>query len=142
MGRPKVEVHIGSQVTCCEAAGGFCRDVTACILDRPRHADIIRQCREAGARIRLISDGDVAGQSHLQHHDLAAEALRVLCSVKAAPAQDLSCDAYGVPLILVCLGDSSDLGPGPHCVVLQQISKPCTTGLAVLKTWPVQCRSD
>ncbi|CAK0782814.1 hypothetical protein CVIRNUC_006009 [Coccomyxa viridis] len=36
-------------------------DVTACILDRPRHADIIRQCREAGARIRLISDGDVAG---------------------------------------------------------------------------------
>ena len=89
MGRPKSEVHIGSQVTCREAAGGFCRDVTACILDRPRHADIIRQCREAGARIRLISDGDVAGQSHLQHHDLAAEALRVLCAVKAAPAQDL-----------------------------------------------------
>lgn len=26
-----------------------------------RHADLIRQCREAGARIRLISDGDVAG---------------------------------------------------------------------------------
>ena len=32
-----------------------------CILDRPRHADLIRQCREAGARIRLLSDGDVAG---------------------------------------------------------------------------------
>ena len=52
-----------SQGTRQEAAGGFCRDVTACILDRPRHADIIRQCREAGARIRLISDGDVAGES-------------------------------------------------------------------------------
>ena len=36
-----------------------CRDVTAVILDRPRHADIIRECREAGVRIRLISDGDV-----------------------------------------------------------------------------------
>ncbi|CAL5220210.1 g2185 [Coccomyxa viridis] len=36
-------------------------DVTVCILDRPRHADLIRQCREAGARIRLIGDGDVAG---------------------------------------------------------------------------------
>jgi hypothetical protein len=37
------------------------RDVTVLMLDRPRHADLIRQCREAGARIRLISDGDVAG---------------------------------------------------------------------------------
>lgn len=36
-------------------------DVTVEILDRDRHADIIRECREAGARIRLIPDGDVAG---------------------------------------------------------------------------------
>lgn len=36
-------------------------DLTVCLLDRPRHAEHIRQCREAGARIRLISDGDVAG---------------------------------------------------------------------------------
>jgi fructose-1,6-bisphosphatase II len=36
-------------------------DVTAVILDRPRHTDIIKECREAGARIRLIPDGDVAG---------------------------------------------------------------------------------
>jgi fructose-1,6-bisphosphatase II len=31
------------------------------VLDRPRHADLIRQIREAGARIRMISDGDVGG---------------------------------------------------------------------------------
>jgi len=37
------------------------RDVTAVILDRPRHADLIAEVRAAGARIRLISDGDVAG---------------------------------------------------------------------------------
>jgi fructose-1,6-bisphosphatase II len=36
-------------------------DVTAVILDRDRHANIIKECREAGARIRLIPDGDVAG---------------------------------------------------------------------------------
>jgi fructose-1,6-bisphosphatase II len=36
-------------------------DVTVVILDRPRHNEIIRDCREAGARIRLIPDGDVAG---------------------------------------------------------------------------------
>ena len=36
-------------------------DVTVCILDRPRHADLVREVRDAGARIRFISDGDVAG---------------------------------------------------------------------------------
>jgi fructose-1,6-bisphosphatase II len=35
--------------------------VTVVILDRPRHAELIRQVRGAGARIKLITDGDVAG---------------------------------------------------------------------------------
>jgi fructose-1,6-bisphosphatase II len=37
------------------------RDLTAVILDRDRHAKLISEVREAGARIRLIPDGDVAG---------------------------------------------------------------------------------
>jgi len=44
-----------------KARGEQVKDVTAVILDRDRHADLIRQCREAGARIRLIPDGDVMG---------------------------------------------------------------------------------
>ena len=36
-------------------------DIVACILDRPRHADLIARVRAAGARIMLISDGDVSG---------------------------------------------------------------------------------
>jgi fructose-1,6-bisphosphatase II len=40
---------------------GSASDVTVCILDRPRHAELIQQVRDAGSRIRLISDGDVAG---------------------------------------------------------------------------------
>src|SRR5881227_2792753 len=36
-------------------------DITVCILDRPRHEQIVKEVREAGARIRFISDGDVAG---------------------------------------------------------------------------------
>ncbi|GAA4069734.1 MULTISPECIES: class II fructose-bisphosphatase [Streptomyces] len=36
-------------------------DVTVVILDRPRHEGIIKEIRDAGARIKLISDGDVAG---------------------------------------------------------------------------------
>ena len=36
-------------------------DLVVCILDRPRHAELISKVREAGARIQLISDGDVSG---------------------------------------------------------------------------------
>ena len=35
--------------------------MTACVLDRPRHAEIIDNLRSVGARVHLISDGDVAG---------------------------------------------------------------------------------
>ena len=36
-------------------------DVTVMVLDRPRNASIIKECRKVGARVRLITDGDVAG---------------------------------------------------------------------------------
>jgi fructose-1,6-bisphosphatase II len=36
-------------------------DVTVCILDRPRHEQLVHEVREAGARIKFITDGDVAG---------------------------------------------------------------------------------
>src|SRR3989442_12444696 len=36
-------------------------NLTIVILDRPRHEDLIKEVRETGARIKLISDGDVAG---------------------------------------------------------------------------------
>ena len=36
-------------------------DIVVCILDRPRHAELIAKVRESGARIMLISDGDVSG---------------------------------------------------------------------------------
>ena len=44
-----------------KAKGAAVEDVTVCILDRPRHEDLVRAVREAGARIKFISDGDVAG---------------------------------------------------------------------------------
>ncbi|MGI8535446.1 MAG: class II fructose-bisphosphatase [Mycobacteriales bacterium] len=44
-----------------KAKGGAVEDVTVCILDRPRHDDLVRDVREAGARIKFITDGDVAG---------------------------------------------------------------------------------
>ncbi len=44
-----------------KAKGGEVRDLTVCVLDRPRHERIVRDIRQAGARIKLIPDGDVAG---------------------------------------------------------------------------------
>ncbi|GAC83858.1 class II fructose-bisphosphatase [Gordonia paraffinivorans] len=44
-----------------KAKGIDVSDLTVVILDRPRHADLIAEIRAAGAKIRLISDGDVAG---------------------------------------------------------------------------------
>jgi fructose-1,6-bisphosphatase II len=44
-----------------KAKGGSVEDVTVCILDRPRHEELVQEVRNAGARIKFISDGDVAG---------------------------------------------------------------------------------
>jgi fructose-1,6-bisphosphatase class II len=59
-------VHIDASPTenirnVAKALGRDVEDLVVCILDRERHVDLIREVREAGARIRLISDGDVFG---------------------------------------------------------------------------------
>ena len=43
--------------------------ITACILDRPRHADLIAAVRSTGAAVTLITDGDVAGVIHTTDPD-------------------------------------------------------------------------
>jgi fructose-1,6-bisphosphatase II len=44
-----------------KAKGGKPEDVTVVLLDRPRHEDLAKEIRETGARIKFITDGDVAG---------------------------------------------------------------------------------
>ena len=51
------------------AKGVPVEEITACILDRPRHARIIEEVRATGAAIRLIGDGDVAGVIHTTDPD-------------------------------------------------------------------------
>jgi fructose-1,6-bisphosphatase II len=50
-------------------------DVTVCVLDRPRHEQLITDIREAGARIRFISDGDVAGAISAARPDTGVDLL-------------------------------------------------------------------
>ena len=52
------EVNLGNLA---KAKGMDVSDVVVCILDRPRHAELIAKVRDAGARIMLIGDGDVSG---------------------------------------------------------------------------------
>lgn len=44
-----------------DAKGMDVADIVVCMLDRPRHKDLVHAVRDAGARIRLILDGDVSG---------------------------------------------------------------------------------
>ncbi|MEM0942309.1 MAG: class II fructose-bisphosphatase [Pseudomonadota bacterium] len=50
--------------TFAKAKGCRADEVNVCILERPRHAELIAEVRETGAGIRLITDGDVAGVMH------------------------------------------------------------------------------
>ena len=52
------------------ARGCLDRDITVCVLERPRHEAMIEEIRETGAAIRLITDGDVAGIIHCAEADL------------------------------------------------------------------------
>lgn len=58
-----------------KATGRNVRDLTAVILDRDRHADLIAEVRATGARIRLIPDGDVAGAISTAWPDSGADIL-------------------------------------------------------------------
>jgi fructose-1,6-bisphosphatase II / sedoheptulose-1,7-bisphosphatase len=52
-----------------KAKGVKPEEITALVLDRPRHADIIAAVRKVGAAVRLITDGDVAGVIHTAEPD-------------------------------------------------------------------------
>ena len=72
------------------------REVTVCVLERPRHNELIGELRQAGARIRLITDGDVAGIIHCA--ETAVTGVDMLMGLGGAPEGVLAASA------LKCLG--------------------------------------
>src|SRR5258707_1155206 len=66
-----------------QAKGVEPAEITALILDRPRHADLIAAVRKAGAAVRLITDGDVAGVIHTA--DQANTGIDIYIGVGGAP---------------------------------------------------------
>ena len=69
--------------------------ITACVLDRPRHAEIISSLREVGARVQLITDGDVAGVINTADPDTGID---IYLGSGGAPEGVLACAA------LKCVG--------------------------------------
>ncbi|KQB83672.1 class II fructose-bisphosphatase [Corynebacterium oculi] len=61
-GKIDIEAPVGHNINAVAKAKGLHpSQVTVVVLDRPRHTDLIAEIRRAGAKVRLISDGDVAG---------------------------------------------------------------------------------
>src|SRR6202171_3109735 len=71
-------------------------EITALILDRPRHADLIAAVRKAGAAVRLITDGDVAGVIHTADPDTTG--IDIYLGIGGAPEGVLAASA------LACIG--------------------------------------
>jgi fructose-1,6-bisphosphatase II / sedoheptulose-1,7-bisphosphatase len=77
------------------AKGVNSSDITVCVLDRPRHAEIIANLRSAGARVHLITDGDVAGVINTADPDTGVD---MYVGQGGAPEGVLACAA------LKCVG--------------------------------------
>jgi fructose-1,6-bisphosphatase II / sedoheptulose-1,7-bisphosphatase len=77
------------------AKGVDAAEISVCVLDRPRHAQIIASLREAGARIHLITDGDIAGVMNTADPDTAID---MYLGRGGAPEGVLACAA------LKCVG--------------------------------------
>ncbi len=78
-----------------KALKSYVEDLCVVILDRPRHQELIRECREAGARIKLIGDGDVAAAIATAKEDSGVD---LLMGTGGAPEGVLAAAA------LKCLG--------------------------------------
>ena len=82
-------------VAVARAKGVTPSEITACVLDRPRHADIIASLRSIGTRVHLITDGDVAGVIHTADPETGVD---IYLGQGGAPEGVLACAA------LKCVG--------------------------------------
>jgi fructose-1,6-bisphosphatase II / sedoheptulose-1,7-bisphosphatase len=79
-----------------KAKGVKASDITALILERPRHADLVAAVRKAGASVRFITDGDIAGVIHTA--DPETTGIDIYLGVGGAPEGVLAAAA------LACIG--------------------------------------
>ena len=88
-----------------KAKGEKVSDLTVVVLDRPRHEQLLSDIRQAGARVKLISDGDVAASIEVA---LPSRSVDVLMGVGGTPEGVLSAAA------LRCIGGCMQAKPWPR----------------------------
>lgn len=87
------------------AKGAEVRDLTVVVLDRPRHEQLLADIRKAGARVRLITDGDVAGGIHAA---MPSSDTDVLMGIGGTPEAVLTAAA------IRCIGGAIHCKPWPR----------------------------
>lgn len=97
-------------------------DLTVVVLDRPRHVEIIKQIREAGARIKLITDGDVAPAVATAIPDSGVD---LLLGIGGAPEGVLAAAA------LKCLGGEMQARLWPQSD--EEVQRAHTMGIADIR---------
>ena len=88
-----------------KALGRAVTDVTVVVLDRPRHVELLNEIRTAGARVKLITDGDIAGGIHASLPDSGVD---VLMGVGGSPEAVLTAAA------IRCIGGAIECKPWPR----------------------------
>ncbi len=119
--------------TVAKAKGGEPADVTVVVLDRPRHDSLVAALREAGARIRFISDGDVAG---------------AIMAARPGTGVDLMMGVGGTPegviaaAALLCLGGEIQGRLSPRSDLERERAEAAGLDLAAVLTTRDLVRSD
>jgi fructose-1,6-bisphosphatase II / sedoheptulose-1,7-bisphosphatase len=110
-----------------KAKGCPVREVTACILDRERHAELIKQVRATGAAVRLIPDGDIAGV--IWATDPRQTGIDIYLGSGGAPEGVLAAAA------LRCIGGQMQgrLRPDPGAEGQKQIERARTMGITDIR---------
>ena len=88
-----------------KAIGRAVTDVTVVVLDRPRHVELLNEIRTAGARVKLITDGDIAGGIQASLPDSGVD---VLMGVGGSPEAVLTAAA------IRCIGGAIECKPWPR----------------------------
>ena len=103
------------------------REITACILDRPRHQELIDTVRKAGAGVRLIPDGDIAGV--IWTTDPSQTGIDIYLGSGGAPEGVLAAAA------LRCIGGQMQgrLKPDPGTAGLKQVERAKIMGIADIR---------
>ncbi len=88
-----------------KALGRKIGEITVTVLDRPRHVDLLREIRATGARVKLISDGDIAGGIQASLPDSGVD---VLMGIGGSPEAVLTAAA------IRCIGGEIQCKPWPR----------------------------